>query len=1317
MASNQHISYTFSIENDNFNQKIQAMNKEMKTFENEIKQSSNEVLKSGKNLETLGNKYDAINKALEKAKEKVEQYEKQIEKQNESIQKSKDKLTELGKKKDEVNQKYNESVKATGKESEASLKLKEELDKLNQQYKNTEKSITSKEKTLQNYGVSLAQAKTKVSDLEVELKKCSDAIEEQGNKFAQSSEKFTEVASSFEKVGGSLSNLGENVMKAGALITTAGVALGKMAMDAEKDLATLDGRLGVTAEEAENLKQVAKELYTDGFGESLSDCVNDVVLLQQNIKETSNMTDEQKGKLLEQISTIKTLFGAESEELTRTLNNMLKNGVIDNVQEGLDLITVGFQNGLNSGGDLLDVLYEYSPQFKKLGLDGQSALEMIKAGLDAGGYNADKMADALKELSIRVIDGSDTTVEGFELIGLSADEMAKKFAQGGDVAKQALNETIEGLKNMQDPIEQDLAGVNLFGTMWEDSSKEAILAMGNIGIGLGDITNATQKAGEEVNNTFEKKFTSAIRKLQTSLLPLGEALLPAVDGLVDGIEDVTNVISKLDPEVVKSVAKFGAMALVFGTTTKITGSLVEILGKGANGVSTLLKVAGDTKELGSLTKALGNSETAVGGLIKSVGGLKTGVGLLTSGSLLPVVGVLATVTAGVYAWNKGQDAINKTVVESKGEYSGLEKVMASLMGVQLRSREELEELGLVYKDFNENISEEFQSSIKEMTTDIHEFGLALGDVTLDGVFTEEEANNMTNRVDGALKSTLSAIENKTQEIQEGLGKAFGVDGVIDENESALLEYWNSRGTKEKEEAQNLQNEINNIILAARNEGRNLTSEEEAKIKEYYAQIKQIELEALASNSYEIEYATQEFQNRIKTMDAESAKELLGQRYQEYNEQQIAIKTNYDTLIAMAQENYASLSEEEKKKVDETVARLEESKTKELEINKQKYDESLNYAYEHNEKLKNEFNRFTGELVAEKDRAYYEEYEKMRNHYIDIEKVTQSGYQKIYDNSTKTWKDLYVSIDETTGQIKGVYDLNTMNVTTMNKNDEKILRDEVALWNQTSEGILANALVIGNAYVDASGQITNASGTIIGKLGQVKNANGELVDAILDLNGNPINIGENTDTVIKNLKDTQTQVKNTNGMKAQITVTDGGTISEVQRNINSISGKKVVVGVVYDESGKPSWNGSTIYARGTAGTPTDQIATVNENNTWELVDTPIGKEAYKLGRNALGEMAYLPEGTRVTTALASTQKMESSIKREVNNQVLNSNDRIYDAINSLAREMSKNKSISIDMGGLTVQGNVVEDTLNDIERMFRKQKEDIYKEIYKQLSRR
>ncbi len=52
-------------------------------------------------------------------------------------------------------------------------------------------------------------------------------------------------------------------------------------------------------------------------------------------------------------------------------------------------------------------------------------------------------------------------------------------------------------------------------------------------------------------------------------------------------------------------------------------------------------------------------------------------------------------------------------------------------------------MGLVYKDFNENISQEFQDSVKEMTLDIQDFNMSLNEINFDGVITEEEAKSKT----------------------------------------------------------------------------------------------------------------------------------------------------------------------------------------------------------------------------------------------------------------------------------------------------------------------------------------------------------------------------------------------------------------------------------------------------------------------------------------------------------------------------------------------------------------------------------------------
>ena len=61
--------------------------------------------------------------------------------------------------------------------------------------------------------------------------------------------------------------------------------------------------------------------------------------------------------------------------------------------------------------------------------------------------------------SIRAIDGSNTTIDGFKRIGLNANEMAKKFANGGETAKQAFIEVVNRLGKMDDKVSQSIAGV------------------------------------------------------------------------------------------------------------------------------------------------------------------------------------------------------------------------------------------------------------------------------------------------------------------------------------------------------------------------------------------------------------------------------------------------------------------------------------------------------------------------------------------------------------------------------------------------------------------------------------------------------------------------------------------------------------------------------------------------------------------------------------------------------------------------------------------------------------------------------------------
>lgn len=646
-----------------FQQQMKEVTRQLKLVSSECGVASQKAKLFGTAQDQLAVKQKELTAKIKAQTEMLKLHQDRILNINATIDKQKEKQSELAKKIEEVEAKHKESIKATGRSSEETKKLGDELQDLKEKYAKNERAIESSNNELVN-------AVTKMNNTEKAMLQNKKALQDLNEEIENA--KIDKLAEKFEDAGEKATNIGSKMSIVSAGIVGAGTALGKMAFDTEQDLSTLGGRLGLTADEAENLKTIAKNLYNDGFGESLEECVNDVVLLHQNIKETANMTEEQKGKLLEQISTVKTLFGVESEEITKTLNNMMNNGMVDSLEEGLDVITAGFQQGLNSGGDLLDVLYEYSPQFKKLGLDGEAALGYIKAGLDAGGFNADKMADALKELSIRAIDGSKTTSEGFKLIGLDANKMAKEFAAGGESAKLALNKTIEGLKNIKDPLKQDLAGVNLFGTMWEDSSKDAILAMADVGTGLGDITGATQKAGEEANNSIGKQFASVLREAKEACLPLGQEILnlakvglPILKEILEKVVGFLNGMGDGGRKVILAIA--GIVAII--------GPSLVALGSFSKGISNIINGYKDVKQFGgtaietiknfgtnslNAAKTVGNFATTIGKNL--VSGITNGIKAIGNFTVSIAKGLVNAIFSGIKAVGNFALSIGKSLV-------------------------------------------------------------------------------------------------------------------------------------------------------------------------------------------------------------------------------------------------------------------------------------------------------------------------------------------------------------------------------------------------------------------------------------------------------------------------------------------------------------------------------------------------------------------------------------------------------------------------------------------------------------------------------
>jgi hypothetical protein len=138
------------------------------------------------------------------------------------------------------------------------------------------------------------------------------------------------------------------------------------------------------------------------------------------------------------------------------------------------LVSKGFDELGPRGEDWAETLNEYPRYFKAMGLSADDMFRVVKAGLDSGAMDTDKVADSFKELGIRIIDQADGTGEALKRLGLDAAAIPKQIAAGGPKAREALDTVIDRLREMKDPLERNRLGVLLMGSQWEDSMRDAI---------------------------------------------------------------------------------------------------------------------------------------------------------------------------------------------------------------------------------------------------------------------------------------------------------------------------------------------------------------------------------------------------------------------------------------------------------------------------------------------------------------------------------------------------------------------------------------------------------------------------------------------------------------------------------------------------------------------------------------------------------------------------------------------------------------------------------------------------------------------------
>ena len=319
-----------------------------------------------------------------------------------------------------------------------------------------------------------------------------------------------------KKAGDKLSEgLKKGIAAAGA---AAGVAITASVVDAMGREAANDkvaAALALTPEQAQRSAKVAADVYKDAWGQSTEEAAAGVKAVMEQIDGMRAASEPDLKAVTEAAMGVASTFDVDVKEAANAAGTMMKTGMAKDASEAFDIIAAGFQQGVDKRGDYLDTLTEYSTQFRKLGIDGTTATGLLSQGLAAGARDADKVGDALKELSIRAIDGSKTTQAAYAALGFDAQQMASRFAAGGTAASGALSEVLGRLRSMKDPVAQSAAAVGLFGTQAEDLGA-ALYALdpSTATQGLGQVAGAAGKMNATVSDNAQAKVEGYRRAVQ-----------------------------------------------------------------------------------------------------------------------------------------------------------------------------------------------------------------------------------------------------------------------------------------------------------------------------------------------------------------------------------------------------------------------------------------------------------------------------------------------------------------------------------------------------------------------------------------------------------------------------------------------------------------------------------------------------------------------------------------------------------------------------------------------------------------------------------
>lgn len=585
------------------------------------------------------------------------------------------------------------------------------------------------------------------------------------------------------------------------------------AVELDDAMAKFQAQTGASSNEMNKFKDIARDVWSNNFGEDVSDVANMMGRVKQQMQ---GISDVDLKNVTEDLLTLRDTFGMDENETLRGAQQLMKQFGITS-QEAFDLMATGAQNGLNKSDELGDNISEYSGKFKQAGYSAEEYFQLMQNGLDGGAYNLDKVNDAINEVTTRLVDG---TIEGaLDSFDTKTQDVFKAWQEGRATQKDVVNAIVEDISKTTNEQEKLNKSATAFGTMGEDFNAGFIESLTTVGNKYKDVEGAMDKVKDIANGGLKNALSGLGRAFLNSFTPIGEAITPILAGIVglitvaiQGIQQgfakigdvISNVLSKIDTSGITNIVSqvSDVLAPAFDKVKKaidemkvalepiakdILGKIVEVIQNIVNQAQKILSVVGPpilavikmvisniVGLIPIITSILSIVGSVVSGIISFISMVISYVGSAISTILsivMPIVQIIASIISNIWSlivtiatnvWTKISEVVSAIIQFVSGLFQSILSVFESIWNV--------------IKGVFDNVGNIIQNVI-----DI-----------IDSSFTDvkDTISNVFDDVWSKVKVVMDKVGNKISNVLQGIKNAWSgltgfVGGVFGGIESAV----------------------------------------------------------------------------------------------------------------------------------------------------------------------------------------------------------------------------------------------------------------------------------------------------------------------------------------------------------------------------------------------------------------------------------------------------------------------------------------------------------------------------------------------------